>query len=115
MATQLTDWLFLMVMQRHIGVALAATAKALVAEIKATGASDCSERDLRHMVVALRKEGHHICAHPKCGYFLAATPEELDETCEFLYRRALCSLQQVSTMKRVSLPDLRGQLRLRNT
>lgn len=38
---------------------------------------------------------------------------ELDGTCEFLYARAMTSLTQIATLKRVALPDLRGQLRLR--
>jgi hypothetical protein len=33
-------------------------------------------------------------------------------TCNFLYDRAMTSLRQIATMRRVSLPDLRGQLHL---
>jgi hypothetical protein len=43
---------------------------------------------------------------------LAATEEELNRTCLYLHDRAMTSLRQVAAMKRVSLPDLRGQLRL---
>lgn len=71
------------------------------------------ERRLRQIVTELRMEGHHICAHPAHGYFMAETPEELEETCDFLYDRAMTSLTQISRMKQISLPDLRGQLHLR--
>lgn len=70
------------------------------------------ERQLRYLIEALRKAGHPVCAHPSHGYYLAATDAELDRCCEFLYSRAMTSLTQVSAMRRVSLPDLRGQLRL---
>lgn len=71
-----------------------------------------SERLLRAHVNTLRNEGHHICAHPARGYFIAETAEELTNTCEYLYDRAMTSLQQIAAMRRVSLPDLRGQLKL---
>ncbi|WP_310614056.1 hypothetical protein [Limnohabitans sp.] len=71
------------------------------------------ERRVRQLVAELRMEGHHICAHPARGYFMAATAEELADTCEFLYERAMTSLTQISRMKQISLPDLRGQLHLK--
>ncbi|MBS0212346.1 MAG: hypothetical protein JSR26_04080 [Proteobacteria bacterium] len=70
------------------------------------------ERRLRTIVVALREAGHAVCADPTHGYFMATTDAELDAACEFLYDRALTSLRQISAMKRVALPDLRGQLAL---
>lgn len=75
-------------------------------------ASEPLERRVRQIVVELRMDGHHVCAHPAQGYFMAATAEELDETCVFLHDRAMTSLTQISRMKQVSLPDLRGQLHL---
>lgn len=71
-----------------------------------------AERRVREAITELRNEGFHICGHPSTGYFLAANGDELDRTCAFLYARAMASLQQIAKMKRVSLPDLRGQLRL---
>jgi hypothetical protein len=53
-----------------------------------------------------------VCGHPSTGYHLAGTAAELDRTCEFLFGRSMTSLKQVSAMKRVTLPDLRGQLGL---
>jgi hypothetical protein len=70
------------------------------------------ERQIRNLVTELRRDGHHICAHPSTGYFMAETAEELDRTCLFLYDRAMASLQQVAAMRKISLPDLRGQLHL---
>lgn len=107
----LTPALVLDVLGDHAGAANGITARDLVAKICgfATGPG---ERHLRHVIEALRKQGHRICAHPATGYFVATTEAELDASCEFLYGRAMTSLTQVAAMKRVSLPDLRGQLRL---
>jgi hypothetical protein len=70
------------------------------------------ERQLRSVIEALRTAGHGVCATPDTGYFLADNEDELDRTCEFLLARAMTSLRQIAGVKRVSLPDLRGQLRL---
>lgn len=70
------------------------------------------ERKVRDIVQALRMEGHHVCAHPAHGYFMAATVDELNATCKYLHDRAMTSLSQVARMKNVSLPDLHGQLHL---
>jgi hypothetical protein len=100
-------------LRHHIGEDNGVTAASLVAEMTGRASNDAfAERLLRAHVTALREEGHHICAHPARGYFIAATDEELQETCEYLYSRAMTSLKQVAAMKRVSLPDLRGQLHL---
>lgn len=71
------------------------------------------ERRVRKLVEELRIEGQHVCAHPANGYYLAANADELEDTCKFLYERAMTSLRQVAAMKKVSLPDLHGQLHLR--
>lgn len=96
----------------HIGRANGQRADLLVMEI--TGGHTCGpcERRLRQLITELRLEGHHVCAHPETGYFIAETEEELNQTCLFLYERAMTGLTQVSRMKNTSLPDLRGQLRL---
>lgn len=71
-----------------------------------------AERVVRKLIQELRNEGFHICGTPDAGYFIAANAEELDRTCSFLYSRAMASLQQIARMKKVSVPDLRGQLKL---
>ncbi|MDH5785355.1 MAG: hypothetical protein OEZ16_07070 [Chromatiales bacterium] len=103
----------LVALRRHIGEGNGATAAELVAEMTGSiGTDTVAERLLRAHVTSLREEGHHICAHPARGYFIAETDAELQATCEYLYDRAMTSLKQVAAMKRVSLPDLRGQLHL---
>lgn len=98
---------------RHIGKHNGASVDQLVTEITGDTVRDkYAERRVRDAVVHLRNEGHHVCAHPSSGYYMAATPEELEETCAFLIERAMTTLKQVAAMKRISLPDLRGQLHL---
>jgi len=100
-------------LRRHIGHLNGASAATLVEEI--TGVprpNPLGERQLREVVTELRMEGHHVCAHPATGYFIAESQEELDATCLYLHDRAMASLTQVARMRRVSVPDLRGQLRL---
>ena len=96
---------------RHIGRGNGTSARELVIEICGRS-STASERTLREAIVQLRLDGHHVCGHPNHGYYLAKDDAELDATCTFLYDRAMTSLTQISAMKRVSLPDLRGQLKL---
>lgn len=108
---EITSAAVLDALARHIGAGNGVTGEKLVAEI--VGHADpYAERHLREIVVRLRLEGAHICAHPTRGYFMAATAEELDATCIFLYERAMTTLTQIAAMKRISLPDLRGQLHL---
>lgn len=108
---EITSAAVLGALSRHIGAANGVTGERLVAEI--LGHVDAySERHLREIVVRLRLEGQHVCAHPTRGYFMAATADELDATCIFLYERAMTTLTQIAAMKRISLPDLRGQLHL---
>lgn len=102
-------------LQNHIGQANGVHVEELAAEalgISIMLVDAAHEREVRETVAALRSQGHHICALPNSGYYIAANEQELNATCEFLYDRALTSLAQVAAMKRVSLPDLRGQLRL---
>jgi len=96
----------------HIGAKNAASAGELVREITSSDSNAVSERLLRYKIRDLRLDGFHVCAHPATGYYMAANEAELNKTCEFLYDRAMASLTQVSKMKRISLPDLRGQLQL---
>jgi hypothetical protein len=101
-------------LSRHIGAGNGVTVLRLTAE--ALGgplwATEGAQRQVRRMVQELREAGHHVCADPQHGYYIAATQAELDATCEHLHARAMCSLRQIAAMRRVSEPDLRGQLRL---
>jgi len=99
------------VLGNHIGKLNGITVSGLVRQI--AGVTDAGlERECRRLIMELRMKGHHICGRPETGYFIAATADELRETCEWLYSRAMTSLRQISAMQRVSLPDLRGQLNL---
>lgn len=64
---------------------------------------DTTPRAIRNLVSELRLDGHPICAHPKTGYYLAATQEELDATCQYLRERALHSLKLFSKLKHAPL------------
>lgn len=110
---QITPAAVLSVLQHHIGEANGIHVADLVRRIKGqTHTSAALERRVRQIVTELRMDGQHICGHPATGYYMAATPQELEATCEFLYQRAMTGLTQISRMKNVSLPDLRGQLHL---
>jgi len=108
---ELTYHTLLAALRNHIGRDCGVTAQQLVVEVLGhTSAGD--ERRLRDLVVELRLQGHHVCAHPRGGYFLAASAEELEETCSFLRSRAMKGLQQISRMQGIALPDLVGQMHL---
>jgi hypothetical protein len=96
----------------HIGEANGIHARALAQALVGSNPGPAAERRLRQVIAELRMDGQQICGTPEAGYFLATHAAELDKTCAFLYDRAMASLQQVARMKRVSLPDLRGQLQL---
>lgn len=105
--------LLLAVLSSHQGAARGMTAGDLVGSVnRVAGTKLIGERQLRHLVVDLRMRGHHVCATPEHGYFIAATEDELTATCKFLFQRGMTGLQQVAAMRKVSLPDLAGQLRI---
>lgn len=95
----------------RVGAGNAISARGLVMQLLGYY-SAAGERQLRDIVVALRTAGHPVCAHPKDGYYIAGDAKDIDATCLFLYSRAMTSLRQIAAMKRVALPDFRGQLQL---
>lgn len=101
----------LAVLADHIGIDRGQTVNELVGALAAEGHTS-TPRQVRSLVEQLRAEGHHICAHPAHGYWIAANDGELDLSCRFLRARALCSLQQEAAMRRVSVPFLLGQMSL---
>ena len=70
------------------------------------------ERHVRTLISDLREEGHAVCDTPLDGYYIAATAEELQHTCEFLRSRAMHSLTLESKLRKIPLTDLIGQLHL---
>jgi biotin operon repressor len=73
----------------------------------------CTEREVRKHVSELREQGTPICGHPSTGYYIASTHQELEETCAFLRNRAMHSLTMEARLRRIPLPDLLGQLKLK--
>jgi DNA-binding GntR family transcriptional regulator len=70
-------------------------------------------RQVRTFVTELRTDGVAVCGTPSHGYYIASTSAELEDTCQFLRRRALHSLTLESRLRKVPLADLLGQLHLR--
>jgi hypothetical protein len=99
-------------LSRHIGSANGVTARDLVVEITGKADTPGATRRLRRVIESLREKGMHICGHPGSGYYMAADDRDVAATCEFLYSRAMTSLKQICRMKRISMPDIRGQLKL---
>lgn len=111
-AELLTPTAVMVALVHHQGADQGVSCKVLVEEIAGLYACKADERRLRTIIEQLRRDGHGICGTPETGYFLARNDAELVRTCNFLYERAMTSLAQIAAMRRVELPDLRGQLRL---
>lgn len=94
----------LTVLSRHIGRENGISGKQLALD------AGVEERQVRKLVSDLRREGAAVCAHPKTGYFVAASAEDIEHTCEFLTSRSLHGLVDASYLKKIPLPDLLGQL-----
>lgn len=97
----------LTVLYRHIGSEKGITAEQLGHQL------GTETRAVRTLVTELRMDGIAVCGHPRHGYFIAASPEELERTCDFLRSRALHSLVLESALRKLPLAELLGQLRLK--
>lgn len=103
--TTKTDLLNLM--SRHLGAQNGISARYMAATLGVT------QRHLRQLISQCRyEEGTAICGHPSTGYYIATTAAELNACCAFLESRALHSLNLLSRMRKMSMSDLLGQLRL---
>jgi hypothetical protein len=72
-------------------------------------------RALRHLITALREDGVPICSVTSSnggGYYIAAATSEFTDFLRKAERRALCILMRNARMKKVSLPEYLGQLKL---
>lgn len=98
--------LVLTVLSRHIGKGNGIGVKALAEQL------DTGTRTVRLHISDLREDGHAICGTPRDGYYIAATADELQTTCDFLHNRAMHSLTLEAKLKRIPLADLIGQLHL---
>lgn len=107
----------LMVMPRHIGAAKSIG----MGELYETVFGEDYEhrindtRRLRKIVTELRHDGVPICSSPGRsggGYYLASAGSELAEFCEKLRKQALRKLSMEAKIRKITLPELIGQLRL---
>lgn len=112
MSRKITPERVLQELRKHKGKDSGIHVKPLAAAIVQAPTS-MDERHIRLAVSTLREQGHPICANPSSGYFYAVTTAEIEQTCEFLYVRAMHSLNQVAQLKKKAVPDLRGQLGLK--
>jgi hypothetical protein len=72
-------------------------------------------RDLREIITDLRDEGTPICSAVGTsggGYYLAAAKSELADYLGAQERKALKILSRNSRMRRITLPDYLGQIRV---
>ena len=72
-------------------------------------------RKIRQLVTKLREEGVPICSSKRLnnsGYYLAAAGSELTDYTRRSERSALGILARNAKIKKISLPDYMGQLRL---
>lgn len=88
----------------HVGKAKGVSAETLAGWLQVPA------RSVRAMITELRRMELPVCGHPKTGYFIAETAEELEETCAFLRRRAMHSLTLEAALRKMSLQFLVGQL-----
>lgn len=72
----------------------------------------CEARHVRILVTELRLEGIAVCGTPQEGYYIAKTAEELESTLAFLRSRAMHSLVLESKLRKLTLIELLGQLRI---
>jgi len=98
-------------LSRHIGKGAGVKIGSLVFEATGSAPTASLERQCRNVISDLRRAGYPVCAHPRNGYYVAKTQQELDECCQFLRDRAMHSLTLEAALRRVALPELIGQLR----
>lgn len=97
---------------RHVGRAKGITMTGLVLEVTGRRSDPVAERRCRALISELRMEGIAVCGHPRDGYWMAETADELEECCGFLRQRAMTSLTLEAKLRRMALPDLLNQIRI---
>lgn len=94
----------LTILERHIGRGNGISMRELEQQL------DMLPRAIRQHISDLREDGKAVCGTPADGYYIAATPEELEHTCDFLRSRAMHSLALESKLCNIPLPDLLGRI-----
>ncbi len=79
--------------QKHIGNANGINGKRLAERL------ECTPRQERTAISALRERGQPICGRPETGYFWPANKEELNSTLAFLTSRAMHTLTVKTRMQ----------------
>lgn len=72
-------------------------------------------RDIRKLITALRRKGIPIGSTSKRnggGYYLVRASSELDEYCSALRQRALRALVMEARLRKMSMPELLGQMQM---
>ncbi len=108
----------LTVMTRHVGASRAIGMGELYSLIfgKEWRNRQNDTRALRKLITDARREGIPICS--RCcgtgtyGYFLAAAGSEMTDYIERLVKQGLKKLVQAARLKKISLPELLGQMAL---
>ena len=107
-------------LSRHIGRSKAIGMAALYEEVFQKEWQDKinDTRKLRDLITELRREGVPICSVTTTaggGYYLASAGSELEAYCAKLRTQALRKLALEAKLRRMTLPELLGQLTLNLT
>jgi hypothetical protein len=104
----------LAVLTRHVGKQNAVSMVALHEAVfgQRVGDKINDSRALRELVDELQFEGSPVCSCQK-GYFLAAAGSELDTFLGNLDRAGLRKLAKAAKIRKITLPEYLGQMRLR--
>jgi len=107
----------LTVLTRHIGEANAISMGELYeAVFEKTWKNKVNDtRKIRALINKMRSEGVAICSttdQNRGGYYLASAGSEVNDYTRRLERRALKILWRISKIRKISLPELLGQMRL---
>ncbi|HSH71573.1 MAG TPA: hypothetical protein VK974_00825 [Methylophilaceae bacterium] len=97
---------FIEVMANHIGKANGIRGEDLAEKL------DIHPRILRNLTGLAIEKGISVCGQPNTGYYIAMNAKEVEETCQFHRSRAMHELVKESRLRKVSLADLLGQMKL---
>jgi biotin operon repressor len=100
------DQLLALLSQHHIGRANSISGQALASRL------GCQPRNVRVLVLKLRQNAVAVCGRPETGYYIAETPEEIEETCQLLESHGIHQLTVAARMRKITLPELLGQMNL---
>lgn len=103
----------LKIMFDHVGASKAVSMARLHEEVFLAPWDDKinDTRKLRTLITALRSDGVPICSSHN-GYFVASAGSELAEYCGKIRRRALGILKREARLRKMTLPELVGEVAL---